>query len=232
MIFLSCESSTLLGSVAVFKDNQLLAQKESLRQGSHSDVINVYVEDVLQIAGIKLADVDLFVSGIGPGSFTGIRISLNTMKTFAYCFGKKVLGINSLENLALQCGRQDLPIIAMINAFKNMVYIATYRHTDGQLIILKEPEVVRVQNLSAYVTKKSLVVGDGYTVYSKYFSPELLLLMERESNRHDEPKAGAVASLVLEKFQQSIHWSELLPLYLRSSEAEENSQGIKFQPLI
>ena len=232
MIFLSCESSTLLGSVAVFKDHQLLAQKESLRQGSHSDVINIFVQDVLQMANLKLSDVDLFVSGVGPGSFTGIRISLNTIKTFAYCFNKKVLGINSLENLALQCVREDQPIVAMINAFKNMVYIATYRHIAGKLVIIKPPEVVRVQNLSTYITEKSIIVGDGFNVYSKYFSPELLLLIEREPQPLDEPKASAVAALVLEKVQQSIHWSELLPLYLRSSEAEENSQGIKFQPLI
>lgn len=232
MIFLCCESSTLLGSVAVFNNNQLLVQKESLRQGSHSDVINVYVENVLNEAELKLTDVDLFVSGIGPGSFTGIRISLNTIKTFAYCFDKKVIGINSLENLAMQCEHENLPIVAMINAFKNMVYIATYRRLGKKLLILKAPEVIRVQNLAGYITEKVLVVGDGYPIYAKYFSTALLDLLVRQPTSEDEPRASAVGVLVLEKLNFSQHWSELLPMYLRSSEAEENSQGIKFQPLI
>ena len=232
MIILCCESSTLLGSVAVFKDDRLLAHKESLRQGSHSDVINIFVHDVLQTAGLQLSDVDLFVSGVGPGSFTGIRISLNTMKTFAYCFDKKVLGINSLENLAAQCTEQAQPIIAMINAYKNMVYIATYHRNGQKLVTIKAPEVIRVQNIEAYFTEKSTVVGDGYSVYAKYFSPALHSLMTREIAPEDEPKASACGLLLFDKLNQAAHWSELLPLYLRSSEAEENNQGIRFQPLI
>ena len=232
MIFLCCESSTLLGSVAVFKDDQLLAFRESLRQGSHSDIINVYVQEVLHEAGLKLSDVDLFASGIGPGSFTGIRISLNTIKTFAYCFDKKVLGINSLENLAVQCEEKNRPIVTMINAFKNMVYIATYQRVDNQLQVLKAPEVVRVQNLQAYITRPVTVVGDGFQVYSKYFSAALLDLIVREVQPADEPRASSAGPLIIKNQTDTVHWSQLLPLYLRSSEAEENSQGIKFQPLI
>ncbi|MFZ3231832.1 MAG: tRNA (adenosine(37)-N6)-threonylcarbamoyltransferase complex dimerization subunit type 1 TsaB [Pseudobdellovibrio sp.] len=235
MIILACESSTLLGSVAVFENSKLIAYKESLRQGSHSDVLNLFVEQVLATTNLKISDIDLFISGIGPGSFTGIRISITTIKTFAYCFDKPVLGINSLENLAwqycLQCDDEKKPIISMINAYKNMVYIATYKKENSQLVTLKEPEVVRVQNLDQYITEAAICVGDGYTTYSKYFNSTLNGLITRPSFPEDDPKASAAAYFVNHKNLKSFHWSLLLPLYLRASEAEENLNGIKFQPL-
>ncbi len=231
MIALCCESSTLLGSIAVFKDRDLLSYKESLRQGSHSDVLNTFVQEALADAKVKLSEVDLFVSGVGPGSFTGIRISLNAIKTWGYCFDKPVLGINSLENLAQQCDDSDHPIVAMINAFKNMVYIATFRKQNSFLSILKSPEVVRVQNLSLYFTEKSVVVGDGYDTYSRYFSHSLQSLIMRPSYPSDDPKAKAMGLLIEKHYDLATHWSELLPLYLRDSEAQENKLGIKFQPL-
>ncbi len=235
MIFLVCESSTLLGSVAVFQDDRLLASRNSLRQGSHTNVINRYVHEVLAEASIKLSAIDLFVSGIGPGSFTGIRISLNLIKTFAYCHNKPVLGINSLENLANQVADDSLPIISMINAYKNMVYIATYSKSSSGLKELKPPEVVRVQQLANYITTNSVVTGDGYIAYAEYLSNHLnsktKSFIHRPAQLLDEPVASATADLVIQKAAFATHWSNFLPLYLRASEAEEVQQGIKYQPL-
>lgn len=232
MIALVCESSTLLGSVAIFKDSVLLAYKESLRQGSHSDVLNNFIETVLQEAQLKLSDIDLFVTGIGPGSFTGIRISLNTIKTLAYCHNKPVLGINSLENLAWLSPEKNHPIVSMINAYKNMVYIAMYKKQGDQLITVKPPEVVRVQNLIQYITEPVTVVGDGYITYSKYFDKRLTRFITRENEPIDDPKALAAKHFIFENSIIPQHWSTLIPLYLRASEAEENLKGIRFQPLV
>ncbi|MBC7742866.1 MAG: tRNA (adenosine(37)-N6)-threonylcarbamoyltransferase complex dimerization subunit type 1 TsaB, partial [Bdellovibrionaceae bacterium] len=144
MIILASETSTLLGSVALFENGAQLAYKESPRQGSHSDVINVFIEDVLKKSEKKLSDIDLFAAGIGPGSFTGIRISVNAIKTLAYCYNKPIVGINSLINLAWQCPSvENAPIISMINAYKNMLYIATYKKVGGEIKVVREPEVIR-----------------------------------------------------------------------------------------
>ncbi|MBC7466008.1 MAG: tRNA (adenosine(37)-N6)-threonylcarbamoyltransferase complex dimerization subunit type 1 TsaB [Bdellovibrio sp.] len=231
MIVLSCESSTLLGSVAIFNDSKLLAYKESLRQGSHADRLNLFIDEVLKEANLQLSDIDLFVTGIGPGSFTGIRISLNTIKTFAYCYNKPVFAINSLENLAWQCPEKSKSIVTMLNAYKNMVYIATYKKENDRLITLKEPEVVRVQNLNDYITENVTVVGDGFTTYSKYFDSKLMTLISRDLAPEDDPKAFAAQYFVFQLTLKPIHWASLLPLYLRASEAEENLKGIKFQAL-
>lgn len=242
MIVLACETSTLLGSVAVIEDGRILARVESMRQGSHSDILNSFVAEALRQSGKTLKDIDLFATGIGPGSFTGIRICLNTVKSFAYCFQKPVVGLSSLHTLAEQARlnlqsdslqidplKKSFPIVSMINAYKNMVYVATYKTTDGQLVETKAPEVVRVQNLADYITENSWVCGDGYTTYEKFFADDLKQKMYRDGTLADEPHAQTLGLLATK--QKSIFWGELLPLYLRSSEAEENLKGIKYQPL-
>ena len=239
MITLACETSTLLGSVAILENGNLLAFEESMRQGSHSDVLNVFIEKSLSSAGKKLTDIDLFACGIGPGSFTGLRISLNTIKTLAYCHQKPVIGVSSLQTLAYQMAILDtspefsnIPIVSMINAYKNMLYVATYSHGKEGLRELKSPEVIRVQNLASYITQKSLVCGDGFNAYQKFFPQPLNELMIRRDGVSDEPAAKNLALLAEKNSSFSQPWNHLLPLYLRASEAEENLLGIKYQPLI
>ncbi len=245
MIVLACETSTLLGSVALLEDGRILAVEESMRQGSHSDVLHPFIQKVLDQAGKNLADVDLFATGIGPGSFTGIRISLNTVKTLAYCHLKPVFTMNSLESLA-QAAQQvvakanftnefnDLPIISMINAYKNMCYVSLFKQQNGLLSEVSAPEVVRVQNLDQFVQKKSLVCGDGFSTYERFFPQSLSEKLVRVAGVSDEPHALTLAQKAFVQPSQStwiVSWNELLPLYLRASEAEENLKGIKYQPL-
>lgn len=238
MIVLACETSTLLGSVAVLEDEKILAFEDSMRQGSHSDVLSIFIEKALAKSGKKLSDVDLFATGIGPGSFTGIRICLNTIKTLAYCFNKPVVGISSLHTLAAQALSvttqpefKDLPVISMINAYKNMVYVASYKCENGIAIETKKPEVVRVQNLTNYITEKSVVCGDGFAVYEKYLPEVVKQKIVRSTDITDEPHAKNTGLLAMQSMHLSQPWSQVLPLYLRASEAEENLQGIKYQPL-
>ncbi len=239
MITLCCETSTLLGSVAVLDGDKVLSCHESQRQGSHSDVLNVLIDKALSDSGKNLSEIDAFVSGTGPGSFTGIRISLNAIKSFAYCFNKPVYGGNSLMSLAyatkyakLDIKFKDLSVISMINAYKNMCYVATYKFENGSFLEIKSPEVIRVQNLNSYVPSEALVCGDGFSTYQKYFPQELSEKLLRAESVLDDPQAKTLGQLAHDGYLKSQAWNELLPLYLRSSEAEENLQGIKYQPLI
>jgi tRNA threonylcarbamoyl adenosine modification protein YeaZ len=239
MIILACETSTLLGSVAVIENGKILSFEKSMRQGSHSDVLNITIEKSLASANRTLADIDIFATGIGPGSFTGLRISLNTIKTFAYCLQKPVIGIDSLYNLAFQLSQLEcspeflnLPIVSMINAYKNMVYVGTYTRSANGLTAVKSPEVIRVQNLAGYLPARCLVSGDGFNSYQSFFQPDLLAQMIRLNIVEDEPTAQSLCLLAEKNLHLQIPWSQLLPLYLRASEAEENLLGIKYQPLI
>jgi tRNA threonylcarbamoyladenosine biosynthesis protein TsaB len=237
MIILACETSTLLGSVSVIKDGVVLSERHLLRQGSHTEILNTFISECLADANLTLNDVDCFATGLGPGSFTGLRISLNTIKTFGYIFNKPVVGFDSLLNLAFENKNiltvENKKITSMINAYKNMVYIAEYELKNNELIEIKPPQVVRVQELEQFITEKIWIVGDGYLAYEKYFSENLKILCLRTDHPSDHPTAKSLGLIAAQaqnknKFTQ---WHQLLPLYLRSSEAEEVMAGIKYQAL-
>jgi len=232
MISLSCETSTLLGSVAIHRDGQLIAYQEQFRQNSHSDSLNLLIDACLKEANLNLKDIDIFGSGLGPGSFTGIRISVNTVKTLSYVYQKPCFGLDSLMNLAyVNRAQVDMQTFACgINAFKNMIYLAIYKFQNGQLHTALEPKVVRVQNLQQYITQPMLFIGDAFAAYEKYFMSQFPQLLQRDSSLYDYPKSSSIFLSVNSQIQEK-HWSELQSIYLRASEAEENLNGLKFQPL-
>lgn len=239
MITLSCETSTLLGSVAIHKNDQLLAERNLMRQGSHSDSLNLMIDECLSEAKLTLDQIDIFSCGVGPGSFTGIRISINTIKTLAYVYNKPCSAVDSLENLALLNVKLKIKhnpssienFVCAINAFKNMVYIAEYSvDNNEQLQIIQPPQVIRIQNLSSFIKKPCLFIGDGYEAYKGYIDQNFSSLILRPDWISDLPKASVTGEISFNQ-KNFTHWSELLPIYLRASEAEENLNGIKYQPL-
>lgn len=233
MIVLALESSTQLGGVAVIKDGHVVAEESSLRQQSHSENMNVFIENCLDRSGITLKEIDLFAVGRGPGSFTGIRVAANIGKTFAYLYQKPMVAVNSLELLATPIDTK-IPVVTMINAYKNMVYFGMYDRPRGvDLVEIHSPRAVPVKNLGDYLDQKVVVVGDGYAAFKDYFSDSVKQNILRDPKNLDYPTAGTLGVVAerLAKNNQTIDWNSLTPLYIRASEAEENKRGIVITPL-
>ena len=242
MKILACDTSTLLGSVAVSDSHGIITQRSLQRAGSHSDSINEMIRECLRESKIKLDEIDFFLSGLGPGSFTGIRISLNTVKALAYVNQKRCSGFDSLFIIAEQAKFFSSSITVMINAFKNMVYIAEYKSVDDdkfkkRIEVIKSPQVIRVQDLNFFLNSDSLILGDGYLAYENYLLNHMMLKLNRRPEISDFPYAATQCQVFLQKnnlemnqieSHSQYHWSKLVPLYLRASEAEENLAGIKY----
>ncbi len=232
MILLSAETSTLLRSVSIVKNDQILVEKKSVRQGSHSDHLHATIEQCLNETNLTLEQIDVFCSGIGPGSFTGIRVSLNAMKTYSHIFKKPCLGMDSLTNTAHQAHEKNPglgPILVIINAFKNMIYFARFESTKDQMIQVLAPSVVHVKELHIELTQPHLCLGDGFAAYEKYFKENLSEKLIRNSEFSDNPLSSIISNNHINLKKTT--WQDLLPIYLRASEAEENLQGIKFRAL-
>lgn len=248
MIIVGFESSTPLGGVSLLKRTSsglgnssevLLAQSE-FKTKSHSEVLNTFLQNLLDQSQIKLADIDFFALGIGPGSFTGLRVSVNIVKTLAYSLNKKIVPINTLLNLAavnFQKSPDVRRIRPMINAYKNMVYTAVYERNDtGQINEIHPPQVVRLQALSQeFANEPILCVGDGIKTYGSYLNVKMPNLILRTSDCIDYPQVEMTALLAANELESQrarpMSWNEIVPLYIRASEAEENQKGIKFIPL-
>lgn len=242
MKILSIETSTAHGSVALIEDGFVKFEAASHEPKSHSEVVHSFIETGLSQLNWKIASIDIYATTIGPGSFTGIRVSINSAKSFAFVFNKPVIGIDSLYNLAhlnltTLKASTDTPLVScMINAYKNMVYIGQYRFKNGNLDVVTAPKVVRVQDLGTVITEPSWVVGDGFSIYESHFDSSVKALCRRSNNLIDFPTAQMAGQLATQIWTESkatstFEWNLISPLYLRASEAEENRKGIKYTPL-
>lgn len=233
MKVLALETSTSLGGVALIIDGKVVAEESSLRQRSHSENINPFVEQCLQKAQLKLQDIDIFAVGQGPGSFTGIRVAANAGKTYSYICKKPLIAIDTLTLLAQQAQEIQKPVLAIINAYKNMVYLGLFDITGAEPRYLIGPSAVPVRELKNYIKSDCVVVGDGWEAYHEYFPTELKTYLIRDPRFPDEPLASTLG-LMAESLAQrglTLDWKSFTPLYIRASEAEETKKGILITPL-
>jgi N6-L-threonylcarbamoyladenine synthase/tRNA threonylcarbamoyladenosine biosynthesis protein TsaB len=233
MKILAMETSTLLGGVAVIQDGKVVAEESSQRQKSHTEIISPFVENTLKAAGLKLEDIDVFAVGQGPGSFTGIRVAANAGKAYAYSFNKPMVTIDSLMLLAEQARTSTRPVLAILNAYKNMVYTGLFDCSGDEPKYLVGPAAIPVRELSQHINVEVTVVGDGWETYHEYFPEELKSKMHRDSNFPDEPFARTLGLMAEKRAQrgQTLDWKSFIPLYIRASEAEETKKGILISPL-
>ncbi len=236
MKILALETSTLMGSAALVIDGKVIAEKSSRKQRSHSEVLNTFIEEVLQIGGVSLAQIDCFAVGKGPGSFTGLRIAGNVGKTLAYSYQKPMVAIDSLTLLAAATAQKKLlsnpgsewPVFSMVNAYKNMVYFGLFKNVASFPEFISGPGVIPVKSLASVLTEKCLIVGDGFTSYEGFFPESISHFMYRDSNFSDEPMASTLGLLATTQVQKglTLDWNSFVPLYIRASEAEETKRGI------
>jgi tRNA threonylcarbamoyladenosine biosynthesis protein TsaB len=232
MNVLALESSTSVASVAICKQGQVIATESSASQRTHSEFLNPAIERCLIKSGLTLEQIDLFACGIGPGSFTGLRVSASIAKTFSLTFSKPLVALDSLSLLmqtARLAGAEHREVVCLINAHKNMNYIARFSGSKMTLgpTAMTIPHINQIQWPAE---SPVLCLGDGYKAYEHAFSPDFHRAIERSPGHSDYPSAatlGVLAPALLEKSKQetqTIEWNFLKPLYIRASEAEENQR--------
>jgi tRNA threonylcarbamoyladenosine biosynthesis protein TsaB len=127
MRLLAVDTTTPNGSGAVFEDARLLSKFEDASPSSHSARLLASVEGMLKPLGIGIRDIDAFAVTTGPGSFTGIRIGLSTIKALAFASGRPVAPVSSLRALAWKFRGDAGLAAAMLDAKKGEIYAAVYR---------------------------------------------------------------------------------------------------------
>lgn len=221
---LAIESSTQLASVALAEESRILAEEKSFRQKSHSEFLNPAIGRVMQKAQLSLEDIDCIGVCHGPGSFTGVRVAINVAKSLAYVLGRPLVAVTSLELLALRVG-PGRRIMPMINAYKDMIYYGLFENTGDSLVQLVAPSLMPVSELQNHLKEDVICVGDGYEAYKSRWEDKLLGRLHRPKEEDkDFPLAEALARVTFERFKSgsTLEWNQILPLYLKASEAEEN----------
>lgn len=165
MKILCIDTSSKLCSVAILEDTTLINKIELDNGLTHSETLMPLIKELLDKCNLSLKDIDLLVSDIGPGSFTGIRIGVSTVKAFSDSLNIPSIGISSLEVLAYNIKNEGL-ICSTIDCKNDNCYFALYELSFGNYKVLESPKAESVNNVldllnSKYSYKTIQFVGDG-----------------------------------------------------------------------
>lgn len=225
MLTLAFESSAKAASVALVRDGALISQYSQCSGLTHSRTLLPMAEDMLKNAELKLSDVNLFAVAHGPGSFTGIRIGVSTVKGLAWAADKPCVGVSTLEAMAwhgLAAGGLVCPVM---DARRQQVYNALLRIEDGAPRRLTEDRPIALEQLAdelAALGESAFLVGDGAALAAEYLSARgISFRMAPENLRFQS--AWGVAMAAADKAPGSA--DALLPVYLRLSQAERERQA-------
>ena len=231
MLILAMESSAKAASAALVQDGALLAQAFSCSGLTHSRTLLPMADQVLQTAGVKLADVDCLAVAQGPGSFTGIRIGVSAIKGLAWAAEKPAVGVSTLEAMAyngLAAGEGAL-ICCCMDARRAQIYHGLFEIRGGKPERLLPDRAIAVDALLPELKKYEkplFLVGDGAAMCYNIFSEQGLACMLAPANLLHQ-NAWGVAMAAQEREPRP--GAELQPVYLRLSQAERERQARQTQ---
>jgi tRNA threonylcarbamoyladenosine biosynthesis protein TsaB len=200
MIILALDTSLGPCSVALWKDNAVIAELREETSGQQSRKLIVMTEEVLAQASVSYNDCDAIACTVGPGGFTGIRTALTVARTFAQVIGKPLIGLTTLEVLAWRSGIKG-DVLAIIDAYRGQWYAQRFR-MNGLPTPLSDPLLVDEKSLKA--------LGHGAKTV------------------HGVPYAADIAALANAKWASGERQFPTSPLYIREPDAKlpTNPNGV------
>jgi len=213
MKILAIDTSTDYLSLAISDRKKTIARYHRRTHRNHSRLIIPTISGLIKKARLKIHDIGVFAVSVGPGSFTGLRIGVVTVKGLAYALGKPIVTVPTLDVIAQNAKSFRGVICPVIDARKNKVYACLYK-SDGNIVkkiskYLLLPAEELLKKTASY--DKVLFLGDGVG-----------LVGGQEKVKSWYPKAGTVAGLALDKIKKKKFTSpeDLEPMYLYSRECD------------
>jgi len=222
-VILAIETATRAGSVAVARGEQVLSSRVGDPDVSHSANLIELIESALNEAGKELSNVDFFAAAVGPGSFTGLRIGLATVKALASVTNRKIVGVSTLAAIA-HATRVEGQLVALLPAGRGEVFAQMFSVSDG---------TVMAQDAAAHLSPKETIerydkesdvrwVGEGVEKLSEFLQSE----SSSGTANGSLPLAVSVADLALKDYREgkSVGPNDLHAVYVRASDAEINER--------
>lgn len=222
MKILAVDTSSKICAVAILEDNKVIDEIKLDNGKTHSENLMPIIKEILDKNDLTLKDMNLIAVSVGPGSFTGIRIGIATIKPMAEVYNLPVASVTSLETLArnIENKEKDFTIISVIDARNNQVY-AGFFDTEYNL---KEDEIA--EDIDEVLKKagkysKIIFVGDGAIIHKEKIEENLKdrnIIFTKENNQSAINTGKIGYKKFLEKNLKNA--DTILPIYLRKSQAE------------
>ncbi len=226
-MILAVETATGCGSVSLTQgaidDGRILGEYTNRPDITHSRRLLGSIDQLLENAGISWDDIDGLAISLGPGSFTGLRIGMAAVKGIAMATGLPLVGVPTLDGLAVQCCGLDKPVCCLLDARKKQVYGAFYTFgADHFSIRTSDFFVLSPEELLTRINEPTLLAGPGILEYRELFlsagNVDIL------PGTLAQPRASAVGFLGAKLLGENntVDPATVAPLYVRASEAELN----------
>lgn len=237
---LAFDTSAEITAVAVCQGAQVLAEDRAATPERHAEVLLPKLQQCLASAGVTLQEIDLIAVGVGPGSFTGVRVGVATAKGLGLALGKPVCPVVSLQALALEAALVEPAhgaqyVAACVDAYKGELFTAVYRWSReaAQLTQVEPPyhaapELVAARLAAVSGEDSVALVGPGVVRY-----PALLSLLPKHVQAREPaltgPSPRVIAALASGAFARGDvpELARVLPVYLRDSDARLPSTPLR-----
>jgi len=221
MRILAVETATLAGSAALLEDGQVIGETSLEIPVTHSERLMAMVDRLLQECGRDIEKMDALAVSIGPGSFTGLRVGIATIKGLALTLGLPVAPVPTLDALASNLPFADATVCPLLDARKGEVYCSLYRWREDRMERLWDYLALPPQAVAERLAPPVIVIGDGVPACQPFLS-QLGPGVRVAPASHSAPSAAVVGLLGGAAFAagHAVAGDALQPLYLRPSEAE------------
>lgn len=222
MKILAVDTATTSCSVAIVDNTNLLSEFTLDREETHSRHLMKMIRSSLGMSGLRFSDLDGFAVSRGPGSFTGLRIGISTIKGLAVASEKPVVCVSSLETLAHQVHYSHDLICPILDARKGEVYFSRYRFLNGGLKKQTKEYVAPLDKAVDDLNESCLFVGNGAVLYKDMILEKMGEYASFAPMIQNTIRASSLAYLSMEKFQRNDTdpVEKISPHYIRKSDAE------------
>ena len=224
MKILAIHTSSTNCSVCLLQNNTVVQELHRTNEKTHSQQLMPLINQLLTQFHLELSDIDLFACDIGPGSFTGIRIGVATVKAFSDSLQIPSVGISSLEGLAYSI-KTDGIICSMIDCKNDNCYYAVYQFENNHYTLLETPKADSIENCLTFLNYKYTnstiaFIGDACEVYKDKIEAASSNFVLSDNDNLDIVDVYALGIAGIHKYTQFGEDKNLLPLYLKKPQAQ------------
>ena len=226
MIILSVDSSAVSASAALTQDGKVLGEFYINNRLTHSRTLMPMISAVLSDTETAVKDIGLFAVSAGPGSFTGIRIGISSVKGLAMPFDTPCVGVSTLEAIARNLEYESGTVCAVMDARCGQVYNALFSARNGNLERLTPDRAVTIIELAAEcenLPKPLFLVGDGANLcYNEISFKGLGAVLPPEPLIYQRACGVSKAADAAYRRGMAVAPAKLMPVYLRPAQAEQS----------
>ncbi len=215
MLLLSVDSSAVTASAALTDGNRII-KSELINKGlTHSETLLPLIKRVME--GYSYSELDAIAITAGPGSFTGVRIGVATVKGLAFSNDIPCISVSTLEAIAYNFVDEDCVVCAVMDARRMQFYNALFKIENGKVIRLCEDRAISIEDLKQDVKKydKVIIAGDGAKLCFENIELDNVVIAADENIYQNGIGVSRAA-----QNKDKINSASLMPVYLRLSQAE------------